>query len=432
MRRALLAAIVFAWVPWPSAADTARARVAFSAEEMQAILQHGPWPMAWRGDPSNRASRSASAIDLGKRLFFDTRVSGSGTVSCATCHIPEKNWSDGRKLGVAAGEMDRNTPSVVNLRHSRWFGWDGANDTLWAQSIRPMLESREMNATEAHLAQMLRGDADLACRYRKAFGREPPADTEALVVDLGKALAAFQETLVTGRTAFDAFRDALAKRDWKAVARYPEAAQRGAKIFVGKGACNLCHVGPNFTHGEFHEIGIPIFRKSGGVDWGRYQAIKTLKASRLNLLGPYNDDRTRSTATSTRFVALLPQTFEQFKVPSLRNAALSAPYMHNGHLASLREVVRHYSEIDLTLLHAAHLYVGTYFGDTVPEAIPTDTLLKPLRLSEQEVEDLVAFLETLSEADGRSAKRPVIDAVLCLQNPGQTRVSNRKTGSVPD
>jgi cytochrome c peroxidase len=302
---------------------------------------------------------------------------------------------------------------VVNVRHSRWFGWDGANDTLWAQSMRPMLEAREMNASEAHVARVLREDADLACRYRKAFGRTPSDDHEALTVDVGKALAAFQETLVTGRAPFDDFRDALARADWQAAGRYPEAAQRGAKIFVGKGACNLCHVGANFTHGEFHGIGIPILRKSGGVDWGRYQAIKMLKASRFNLLGAYNDDAARSTATSTRFVALAPQTFEQFKVPSLRNVALTAPYMHNGHLVALGDVVRHYSAIDPAKLHAAHLYVGSDFGDMVPDAIPADTLLKPLGLSGREIEDLVAFLETLTEHGAASARRPPLDPHPC-------------------
>jgi cytochrome c peroxidase len=386
---------------------------AFTPDEIAAIVQHGPWPMPWRGDPSNRVSRSPAAIDLGNRLFFDARLSRTGTVSCATCHVPEKNWSDGRKLGVGLQEMDRNTPSLANIRHSRWFGWDGMNDSLWAQSTRPMLESREMNATEAHVAKVLRDDAELACRYRKAFGHGAPADDEALMVDLGKALAAFQETLVTGRSAFDDFRDALERNDWKAVASYPEPAQRGAKIFVGKGACNLCHVGPNFTHGEFHEIGMPIFRKSGGVDWGRYQAIKMLKASRFNLLGPYNDDERRSTATSTRFVALVPQTFEQFKVPSLRNSALTAPYMHNGHLPSLEHVVRHYSDLNPATLHAAHVYVGSYFGDTVPESIPTDTLLKPLALDANEIGEVVAFLETLTEAGARNARRPPLDPQPC-------------------
>ncbi len=414
MSRVLALFALTAVCTWSGAANAPQsALIAYTPDEIAAITQHGPWPMPWAPDPSNRVSGRPDAIDLGARLFFDARLSKTGTVSCASCHVPEKNWTDGRKLGVGLAEVDRNTPTLMNLRHSRWFGWDGANDTLWAQSVRPILDPREMNATEAHVAQVARDDADLACRYEKVFGRALPRDDETLMVDLGKALAAFQETLATRRTPFDEYRDALARGDWEAAGRYPQPAQRGAKIFVGKGSCNLCHVGPNFTHGEFHEIGIPIFRKSGGVDWGRYQAIKMLKASRFNLLGAYNDDPARSTATSTRFVALLPQTFEQFKVPSLRNVALTAPYMHNGHLATLREVVRHYSEIDPTMLHAAHVYAAGVFDDTIGEAVPTDTLLKPLKLSAGEIADVVAFLETLAEPDAHRSKAPVFDALPC-------------------
>ena len=371
----------------------------FSEAELRMILQHGPWPPSPGSDPSNRVSGRAEAIDLGERLFFDARLSGTGTVSCATCHIPDKGWADGRKLAMGLSELDRNTPTVQNVRLNRWFGWDGANDNLWAQSIRPMLDAREMGATERHIAELLRRDGDLACRYERAFGsRPPPTDDEAVVVAAGKALAAFQETLISGRTPFDDFRDALARGDRKAAARYPEDAQRGLRIFAGSGNCSLCHFGPNFSHGEFHELGIPVFKKGGGVDWGRYEGIKRLRASRFNLLGVYNDDPRSAPGTSTRHVALIPQAFEQFKVPSLRNVARTAPYMHNGHLATLADVVRHYSEIDPTLLHVAHMY----FDPLVPDAVPTDTLLKPLKLTSQQISYVVAFLQTLTDTEGRA------------------------------
>jgi cytochrome c peroxidase len=233
------------------------------------------------------------------------------------------------------------------------------------------------------------------------------------MIDIGKALAAFQETLVSGRTPFDDFRDAMARNDWKAAARYPDAARRGAKLFVGKGNCSLCHFGPQFTHGEFHEIGIPIVRKAGGVDWGRYQGIKQLRASRFNLLGDYNDNRAQATGASTRHIDLAPQTFEQFKVPGLRGVAQTAPYMHNGRLATLQDVVKHYSEIDLTLLHQAHVYAGDVFA----EAVPTDTVLQPLKLSERDISDVVAFLESLSErAPLTAGRRKVLNN--CLKTKG--------------
>jgi cytochrome c peroxidase len=375
----------------------------FSEDERRVILQHGPWPPPPARDPSNRVSGSPEAIAFGEKLFFDPRVSGRN-VSCATCHVPEKGWADGRKVGMGMVEVDRNTPSVHNVGFQRWFGWDGANDNLWAQSVRPMLDAREMGSTERNVAELVRKDADLACRYRKAFGAAPaPDDDEGVVVNAGKALAAFQETLVTGRTPFDEFRDALARGDRAAAARYPQDAQKGLRIFAGKGNCSLCHFGPNFTHGEFHEIGIPVFKKGGGVDWGRYEGIKLVRATRFNLLGAYNDDPKSAPGTATRHVALIPQAFEQFKVPTLRNVALTAPYMHNGHLDTLAQVVRHYSEIDPTLLHVAHVY----FDPLVPDAIPTDTLLKPLKLSSIEISYLVSFLETLTDAESRAPRKPI-------------------------
>jgi cytochrome c peroxidase len=379
----------------------------FSAPEVRMILQHGPWPAPWSGDPSNRVSGKPQAVGFGEMLFFDPRLSVKGTVSCANCHIPQRSWTDGRKRGVGFAEVDRNTPTLLNLRHQRWFGWDGANDNLWAQSVRPLLDAREMGMSERQVADLIRNDADLLCRYEKVFGTPPPAGDEALLIDIGKALAAFQETLVSGRTAFDEFRDALARGDKQTAARYPENAQRGLRIFVGKGSCNLCHFGPNFTHGEFHEVGIPVFKKSGGMDWGRYDGIKALRAGRLTLLGKYNDDPLRATGISTRHVALTSQNFEQFKVPTLRNIALTAPYMHNGHLTTLPEVVRHYSNVDPTQLHLAHLYDN----EGLPLAVVTDTLLKPLRLSELEIADVVAFLQTLSDSKNTATRKPPVAAV---------------------
>jgi cytochrome c peroxidase len=391
-------------VPWHGDAQAPlEVLLDFSEDERRVILQHGPWPPPPVRDPSNRVSGSPEAIAFGEKLFFDPRVSGKNT-SCATCHVPEKGWADGRKVGMGMVEVDRNTPSVHNVGLQRWFGWDGANDNLWAQSVRPMLDAREMGSTERNVADLVRNDADLACRYRKAFGAAPSStDDEGVVVNTGKALAAFQETLVTGRTPFDEFRDALARGDRAAAARYPQDAQKGLRIFAGKGNCSLCHFGPNFTHGEFHEIGIPVFKKGGGVDWGRYEGIKMVRATRFNLLGAYNDDSKNAPGIATRHVALIPQTFEQFKVPTLRNVALTAPYMHNGHLDTLAQVVRHYSEIDPTLLHVAHVY----FDPLVPDAIPTDTLLKPLKLSSIEISYLVSFLETLTDTESRAPRKPV-------------------------
>ncbi len=233
---ALIAAGFFALLAaLPLAAVAQGNPLGLNAEEIRLILRHGPWPAPWARDASNLVSGKPAAIAFGEQLFFEPRLSGTGTVSCATCHVPERNWADGRKLGVALGEGDRNTPTVLNVRYHRWFGWDGAQDNLWAQSVRPLLDAKEMGASERHVARWVRGDMALACGYRQAFGQAPATDDETLMIDLGKALAAFQETLVTGRTLFDDFRDAVARNDWKAAAAYPTNALRGARIFMGKG-----------------------------------------------------------------------------------------------------------------------------------------------------------------------------------------------------
>ena len=388
MRRRLAALLLGAAAAAHTQAPDAQAqRLDFSPTEVRAILSHGPWPAPWAGDPTNRGSGNAQAIALGELLFFDPRLSPSRKVLCATCHVPYRAWQDARARAVGLVEVDRNTPSLLDVRYQRWFGWDGAGDSLWAQSVRPISDAREMGGSRAEAAALVRGDAELACRYEKAFGAPPPASDEAVLAGIGKALAAFLETLVSGRSPFDEFRDALAANDVAAMKKYPEAAQRGLRIFIGRGNCNACHFGPNFTNGEFHDTGVPFFIK-GGVDEGRYGGIGKLERNPLNLLGAYNDDRSGASAVKTRQVALEHRNFGEFKVPTLRNVALTAPYMHNGSLATLADVVRHYSEVSPDRLHS----------DGIP-------LVKALHLSAAESADLVAFLETLSESASALAPR---------------------------
>jgi cytochrome c peroxidase len=357
--------------------------VGFSAGERAAILAHGPWPPPHTRDPSNRVSGSPAAIALGKQLFSDTRLSRDGRRSCATCHDPARFFADGRDRSVGLGRVDRNAIALANLRLNRWFGWAGAADSLWAQSLRPILDDKELGATAELVRERLASDAAIAATYMRVFGSALGTDAPDLVlVNVAKALAAFQETITTGRTPFDDFRDALESSDRQAMARYPAAAQRGLKVFVGKGQCSACHFGPNFTNGEFDDVGVPHFAERGRVDQGRHGGIAALRASPFNLLGAFNDDPQRSTAEPTRHVEPQHRNWGEFRVPSLRNVANTAPYMHNGSLATLDAVVRHYSEVDIERLH----------GDDGAR------LVRPLRLSPQEADDLVSFLKTLSTA----------------------------------
>ena len=365
-------------LPGAGQADESLAgRPVFSESEIAIILSHGPWVAPVAGDRSNRVSGNRDASELGTRLFFDPRLSGSGTLSCASCHVPERNWTDNRPRAVGMAELPRNTPTVVNLVSQRWYGWDGAADSLWSQSLRPIVDRRELAATPRQVAQLIRTDDQLACRYRRAFGAAPsPTDDEAVFVAVGKTLAAFQETLITGRTPFDHFRDALARGESPASLPYSESAQRGLAIFIGKGGCTLCHSGPNFTSGEFFRTGLSRV----APDPGRRGGVRELLASRFNLLGPYSDDATGASGARTRQLSLAEEVADgEFKVPSLRNLLLTAPYGRDGSVETLREVVRHYAGLDPVRIHAK---------DGTPH--------RPLNLTEREQTDLVVFLESLS------------------------------------
>ena len=161
--RIAFAAVGFAcMVLWScvSAADEGlAAKPSFSDAEIKIILSHGPWPTPVGPDPSNRVSGKPDAIELGTVLFFDQRLSGKGTKACATCHVPERNWTDNLPRGIGMAQLDRNTPTLMNLRGQRWYGWDGAADSLWSQGLRAILDARELAATPRHVASLLRDDA---------------------------------------------------------------------------------------------------------------------------------------------------------------------------------------------------------------------------------------------------------------------------------
>ncbi|MEX0343623.1 MAG: cytochrome-c peroxidase [Rhizobiaceae bacterium] len=357
-----------------------RAELRLSDDEIAKIIRHGPWPPVQKTDPSNRVSGKRSAIELGELLFFDTGLSADGQIACGTCHDPALGWTDGKARAGGLARLDRNTQSLFNVSGNRWFGWDGRNDSLWGHSIGPILDKKEMGATPDMIAARVRNDRDLNRRYAEVFGIPPEKrETLDLVVDVAKSMAAFQETIVTGRTTFDEFRDALARKDNEAALTYPASARRGASLFVGKGQCNLCHIGPRFTNDEFDDAGVPYFIAPGRVDRGRFKGIQDLKASPFNLLGKYNDASGEATGWATARVSQTHRTFGQFKVPSLRQLTETAPYMHDGSLETLRNVVDHYSTIDLERIHSDGVLV-----------------LRPLNLTEQESQDLVAFLKSLS------------------------------------
>jgi cytochrome c peroxidase len=362
----------------------------FSPAEQAQIASHGPWPQPRIGDASNRWQEQPSVIEYGRRLFFDRGLSQQGQqgqqgrqgrLACADCHDPRRAFQDGRPVAEGRAAGVRNTPTLLDVAERRWFGWGGAHDSLWAASFAPLVDPREMGSRVETLAAQVRGEPARRRAHQAAFGTVPAADDRALVVQLAKALAAYQATLRSPRTSFDRFRDALARGDERAAARYPLEAQRGLRLFIGEARCSVCHAGPAFTNDEFADIGVPFF-VAGGVDGGRHRGLTTLLASPLNRLGAFNDAGAAADtrALLTRHLKVEPRHFGEFRVPGLRQLTRTAPYMHDGSLATLADVVRHYDRLNEERLHA-----------------DGERILRPLNLTAQQAQDLQAFLRTLSD-----------------------------------
>jgi len=286
----------------------------FSPAEIERIGSHGPWP------PPSPVGRPA-LVALGERLFASPSLSGTGGVACASCHAPWRRFTDGRALAFGLQTGERNTPTLLNVAQQHRFGWDGASDSLWKQSLRPLHDTREMRSSAAHVAGVVRADADLQAMYRAAFEADPPVDAEQLLTELAKALAAYQQTLTSERTPFDAFRDALVSGDRGSAATYPPAAQRGLRLFVGKAACATCHAGPLFSDGRLHRT-----RLGGDRAW---------------------------------------------RTPGLRDVAATGPYMHDGSVPRLCDTSRpHAGRVPAARLTRAEQADLLAFLKTLGEAEP--------------------------------------------------------------
>lgn len=329
----LVALLVLACSPL-AAATTAGA---LTPTERSAILALGPWQPAALHDAANPASGNPAGIALGESLFYSPRLSPSG-IRCASCHEPWRHFVDGRVVaqGIAVGS--RNTPSLLDAaRHSR-YGWDGARDALWQQSLRPLEDEREMPASAAQVAALMRRDAALSARYAGVFGARPGSDDVGVMRDVGLALAAYVETLSTPRTPFDQWRDGVAAATGPAApptsAAFPPEALHGLRLFIGRAGCSACHAGPSFSDDAFHVSLVHSMTAPGTPDLGHRGA-------------PAN----------------------AFRTPGLRDVAFTAPYLHDGSAARL---------CDAAQPHAAD-----------PGSVP------PL-LTGEERRDLVAFLRTLS------------------------------------
>jgi cytochrome c peroxidase len=278
---------------------------------------------------------SRERVALGKQLFADPLLSADGRISCASCHQPRRSFSDTIRFSVGAhGRLGRrNAPSLLNAAYRDSFFWDGRVTSLEEQVLRPIQDSLEMDARLSDVETRLRSIPKYRRAFSRAFGEEPST------INISRALASYVRTLRSGDAPIDRFRAG----DTTAVS---PAARAGYQLFIGKAGCSTCHVGPLFTDGDFHNSGI-AWRSDRYTDEGRAA------------------------------VTGLPEDRGRFKTPSLRNVALTAPYMHDGSKRSLAEVVEFYDG----------------GGQPNPEL---DPFIRPLRLTATEKDALVAFLEMLT------------------------------------
>jgi cytochrome c peroxidase len=318
------------------------------------------------------------------------------------------------QFAEAIGTMDRHTQSLFNVAYNRWFFWDGRADTLWSQALEPIENPVEMGLARVDLVRVLAHEADLRLAYESIFGSLPDLSDESrfprgarptpvqpdsasnqvwkamtasdrdvvnrVLVNVGKAIAAYERRIVSRASAFDRFADGLRTGDREKLGALTPSQQRGLKLFIGKANCRLCHAGPNFTDGEFHSNGVPPVRGGRLRDAGRYEGAKRLMANPFNAAGPYSNDPDGAAAAKATSIVRSPEQWGQFKTPSLRSVALSPPYMHQGQFDTLEDVVRYYSTLDGAMLPSHH----------------QEQLLQPLGLSETEIADLVSFLHALN------------------------------------
>lgn len=357
-------------------------------------------------DPSNTVADDPAAAALGERIFFDARFSANGAVSCASCHMPEHAFTDGRPFGVGVGVIPLNTMTLVGAAYSPWQTWNGKRDSQWAQALLPLENPLEHGGDRTFYAHLI---ADYyAAEYTALFGPLPDladgarfpryagpvdaiaaniawetmdaADRDAInrvFANMGKALAAYERTLLPKSTRFDRYVTSLSddgQPQGESLLTDDEIA--GLRIFISKGRCINCHNGPRFTNDAFHNTAVPG-APGYPLQHGRIDGVTHVQEDIFNCLGPYSDAVPEACAALRFMVAEGDTLLGGMKTPTLRNVAKTAPYMHTGQMATLADVVEHYND-------------GGY-------ALLGHNELEPLNLAAQEAAQLEAFLHTLTE-----------------------------------
>lgn len=357
-------------------------------------------------DPSNAVADNPQAAQFGQKLFFDPRFSANGEVSCATCHKPEQMFTDGLPVAEGVSKVARNTMTIIGVSYSPWFFWDGRTDSQWAQALAPWEDPAEHSGTRTQYVHIIDEDPTYHSEYEAIFGSLPdfsdrtrfpdmagpfgdseaqsawavmlPSDRETVTqvyVNLGKAVAAYERLIIPGPSRFDTYVEAALEGDEEAMqASLTTDEVAGMRVFISE-HCIYCHNGPLLTDNNFYNIGVP---NSEGLplDIGRFQGFQTVFSNEFNCLGSYSDAGVDECTTLTAIDTGGRELRGAFKVPSLRNVAETAPYMSSGQYATLREVLDHYNKAE----------PGPF----------NHTEVRPLNFSDEVLDQLEAFLRTLS------------------------------------
>jgi cytochrome c peroxidase len=332
----------------------------------------GPLPP----DPGNRWADDPRAADLGHQLFFDSRLSANGRVACATCHDPRKDFQDGVALAKGVGTTDRRTMPVAATAYSPFLFWDGRKDSQWAQALGPLESPVEHGGNRMQYAWVIARHYHKD--YERIFGplpdlRERDGATQVFV-NMGKAIAAYERRIGYGPSRMDAFIATWKKRGTPPLDVLTAEERAGLALFVGKANCTQCHNGPLLTNNEFHNTGVPG-RPGLPRDRGRFAGVASAKQDEFNCRSRWSDAKGECPELE-HLPSPEPHVERAFKVPSLRNVAERAPYMHAGQFQTLAEVLDHYNR--------------------APAAPAGHSELKPLGLSRTELRQLEAFLRSLS------------------------------------
>jgi cytochrome c peroxidase len=276
-------------------------------------------------------------------------------------------------MAVAVGMSKRNTPSIVGTAWSPWLYWDGRRDSLWSQALSPLEDPNEHASNRLTIIAIVVGDKNYWRMYKELFGEASTVDT--MFSNLGKAIAAFERTIMPTASRFDDYVAAVQVGDVQRQSElFSEDEVRGLRLFVGEANCTQCHNGPLFTNNEFHNTGLINF--PGEVpDKGRVGGVRELLDEPFNCRSRHNDDR-GATCLELEFVRTGPELIGTFRTPSLRNLEHTEPYGHKGQLPTLTNVLQHYNE--------------------APDAMIGHNEAKPLGLSQRELAQLEAFLRTLA------------------------------------